>query len=104
MSTIDSLIMSTCAACGKGGDGLKACTGCGQVKYCNGACRKAHYKTHKKQCRKGAAKISYIDVDALSEKMNRIVISDDELFKEPPPKEDCPICFLPMSHSSGIGD
>jgi len=25
---------------------------------------------------------------------------DDELlFREPPPKEDCPICFLPMPHS-----
>ena len=23
-------------------------------------------------------------------------ISDDELFKQPPPKEDCPICLLPL--------
>ena len=22
------------------------------------------------------------------------IISDDELFKQPPPKEDCPICLL----------
>ena len=105
--------MSTCAACGKGGDGLKACTGCGQVKYCNNACRKAHYKTHKKQCRQQRAgkklatndvAISCSNIDALSDEMNRIVISDDELFKDPPPKEDCPICFLPMPYSSGACD
>ena len=103
--------MSTCAACGKGGAGLKTCTGCDQVKYCNGACQKAHYKTHKKQCRQQrAAKkqsseddvaISCSNIDALSDDMNRVVISDDDLFKYPPPKEDCPICFLPMPHSNG---
>ena len=26
-------------------------------------------------------------------------ISDDELFKDPPPKEDCQICFLPMPNA-----
>ena len=30
-----------------------------------------------------------------------IVISDYDLFKEPPPKEECPIYFLPMPHASG---
>ena len=28
-------------------------------------------------------------------------ISDDELFKDPPPKEECPICMLPMPYASG---
>ena len=28
-------------------------------------------------------------------------ISDEDLFKDPPPKEDCPICFLPVPHASG---
>jgi len=28
-------------------------------------------------------------------------ISDDELFRDPPPREDCPICMLPMPHCSG---
>ena len=28
-------------------------------------------------------------------------IIDDELFQDPPPKEDCPICFLPMPFASG---
>ena len=42
-----------------------------------------------------------ISADALSEEMNRMVISDDDLFKDPPPKEDCPICFLPMPYAIG---
>ena len=38
-------------------------------------------------------------------RITRRSITDDELlFCEPPPKEDCPICFLPMPHSgTGIG-
>jgi len=28
--------------------------------------------------------------------------TDDDLFRDPPPKEDCPICMLPMPHASGV--
>ena len=28
-------------------------------------------------------------------------ISDEDLFKDPPPREDCPICLLPMPYSPG---
>ncbi|KAL7533921.1 hypothetical protein ACHAXR_005528, partial [Thalassiosira sp. AJA248-18] len=69
--------MSKCAACGKSGDCLKACAACKLVKYCNVACQKAHRPNHKKECKKRAAEIS-----------------DEALFKQPPPNEDCPICFL----------
>ncbi|KAL7543726.1 hypothetical protein ACHAXR_013008 [Thalassiosira sp. AJA248-18] len=69
--------MSMCAACGKGGDGLKACTTCKLVKYCNVTCQKVHRPNHKKECRKRAAEIF-----------------DESLFETPPPNEDCPICFL----------
>ncbi|KAL7540297.1 hypothetical protein ACHAXR_010007 [Thalassiosira sp. AJA248-18] len=69
--------MSKCAACGKGGAGLKACTACKLVKYCNVTCQKAHRPKHKKECKKRAAEIF-----------------DEALFKTPPPNEDCPICFL----------
>ncbi|KAL7525090.1 hypothetical protein ACHAXR_000857, partial [Thalassiosira sp. AJA248-18] len=74
MSTAD---VSQCAACGKGGDGLKACTACKLVKYCNVTCQKAHRPRHKKECKKRASEIF-----------------DEALFKTPPPNEDCPICFL----------
>jgi TPR repeat protein len=51
-----------------------------QVKYCNAECQKSHWATHKKQCKLRAAELR-----------------DEALFKDPPSKEDCPICFLPMS-------
>ena len=50
-----------------------------RVKYCNAACQKNHWATHKAACKIRAAELR-----------------DEALFKDPPPKEDCPICFLPM--------
>jgi TPR repeat protein len=58
---------------------LKACTACMLVKYCNADCQRNHWPTHKKECKQRAAELH-----------------DEALFKDPPPKEDCPICFLPM--------
>jgi len=80
MSMPDNDIISVCANCGKGeeeSDNLKACTACNLVKYCNRECQIAHRKQHKKECRKRAAELH-----------------DEKLFKQPPPKEDCPICFI----------
>jgi len=74
--------VSVCANCGKGeeeSEKLKACTACKMVKYCSRECQIAHRSQHKKECRKRAA-----------------VLHDEELFKQPPPAEDCPICFLRM--------
>ena len=71
-------VVDICANCGKeGSDGLKACTACKLVKYCNRDCQIAHRSKHKKACRKRAAELH-----------------DENLFKQPPPKEDCPICLL----------
>ena len=49
------------------------------VKYCNAACKKKHRSKHKKACERRVAELH-----------------DEALFKEPPPNEDCPICFLPL--------
>jgi len=71
---------SCCAECGvEGGASLKICKPCMQVKYCNAECQRNHWPTHKTACKHRAAELR-----------------DVELFKDPPPKEDCPICFLPM--------
>ena len=74
---------SCCAECGKeegtGGVNLKTCKSCMIVKYCGAACQRNHWATHKKTCKQRAAEIR-----------------DEALFKDPPPKKDCPICFLPM--------
>jgi len=81
MSTVDEdYEVSICANCGKGeeeSDKLKACMACKMVKYCSRECQIAHRPKHKKECRKRAAELH-----------------DEKLFKQPPPGEDCAICFL----------
>jgi hypothetical protein len=51
---------------------LKACKSCMRVKYCNANCQRNHWQ------RRAAE------------------LHDEALFKDPPAKEECPICFLPM--------
>ena len=87
MDDADNLT-TTCANCGKKGEentgDLKACTACKLVKYCNRDCQIAHRPLHKKACKKRAADLYEV-----------------ALFKDPPPREDCPICFLPLPVRSG---
>ena len=72
-------INACCAECGEeGGASLKTCKLCMQVKYCNAEGQHKHWPKHKIPC-VGVAELC-----------------DAALFKDPPPKEDCPICFLPM--------
>ena len=74
--------MDCCADWGSvAGEGvsLKACKSCMLVKYCNVNCQRNHWKKHKKECKLRAAELR-----------------DEALFKDPPAKDDCPICFLPM--------
>ena len=49
------------------------------VKYCNAACKKKHRSKHKKACERRVAELH-----------------DEALFKEPPPREEFSICFLPL--------
>ena len=80
MSTDDKdVVLSVCANCGKEGSKLKACTACKLVKYCNRECQITHRPQHKKECRKRASELH-----------------DEKLFKQPPSKDDCPICFLKL--------
>jgi len=84
MSTADSDnsndISNTCANCGEeGSDVTNTCNKCNSVMYCNAVCKKKHRSKHKKQCERRVAELH-----------------DEKLFKQPPPGEDCPICFLQM--------
>ena len=73
-------ITACCGECGKdGGVSLKTCKSCRLVKYCNAECQHKHWSKHKIECKRRAAELH-----------------DEALFKEPPAKEECPICFLPM--------
>ena len=77
--------MESCAACGKEADeGLKACKACNSVKYCDVNCQKAHWLLHKKAC-----------------KLIATQLLDGKLFAQPPQREDCPICYLPLPLSYG---
>ena len=85
--SINDNTVSVCANCGKEGDDINnICNKCKMVKYCNAACKKKHRHKHKKDCEE------YLRTAAehAAEK------HDEELFKQPPPEEDCPICFLMM--------
>ena len=79
-------------ACGGGGSGKgddedKTCTSCEQKDVSD----------------KVSDNTSSADIDADLDAINsfsRAALSDDELFKDPPPKEDCPLCMQPMPYSN----
>jgi TPR repeat protein len=79
-SAMNQKINACCAECGvAGGVSLKVCKSCMDAKYCNAECQKKHWATHKADCKRRTSELR-----------------DEALFKDPPPKEECPICFLPM--------
>ena len=73
-----------CANCGKEGSDLNICNKCKMVKYCNVACKKKHKSKHKKKCDRRVAELH-----------------EEELFKDHPPNEDCPICFIRLPLETG---
>ena len=81
MNNRNNATVHCCAECGKddGDVSLKACGACMRVRYCNAVCQKSHWLKHKIECRQRAAELY-----------------DEALFKDPPTKEDCSICFLSM--------
>ena len=84
MASVNNTTTTNCAACGKEGGNLNMCNKCKMVTYCNAACKKKHRSKHKKACEKRVAELH-----------------DEALFKEHPPNEDCPICFLPLPLEAG---
>ena len=82
MNNLVDTMVHCCADCGSMAEvdmALKACKSCMLVRYCNANCQRNHWPTHKTACKLRAAELR-----------------DEALFKDLPPKEDCPICFLPM--------
>ena len=75
---------TVCANCSKAESDdavLKRCTACKMVRYCSRDCQVAHRPTHKKACKKRAAELF-----------------DEELFKDPPEREECPICLIRLPY------
>jgi len=83
----DNISISVCANCGKEGEDINnVCNKCEMVKYCNATCKKKHRHKHKKDCEE--------HIRLAAEHAARL--HDEKLFRQPPPAEDCPICFLPL--------
>ena len=82
--------VSLCANCGKEG-ASNTCNKCNQVMYCNAACKKRHRKKHKKDCEERLRRVAKLQEE---ENKRAAELHDIELFRSPPRKEDCPICFL----------
>lgn len=102
----------SCAACGNASSNLKTCKACKSVQYCNVSCQRAHRPEHRKGCKRiekdlkvvaerdavvTAARLKAAKIDDSSNASTAEVKEDDtsDLFN-PPPKEECPICFLPF--------
>ena len=91
MTTADIVENNTCANCGKeGNDVTNTCNKCKSVMYCNAACKKKHRHKHKNVCERIVAEKKECERRAAE------LLHDENLFKQPPPEEDCPICFLRM--------
>jgi len=75
---------------GKGDDEDKACTSYAQ-------------KVDNKDDVDNTSRTNISSIDAISDILSGVDISnDDDLFKDHPPKEDCPLCLLPMPYANGI--
>jgi len=86
--------VSVCANCGKEGDDINnVCAKCKQVRYCNAVCKKVHKKKHKKECEEHVRRAA----EKHSEELRLAAEKHDiKLFKQPPPDDDCPICFIQL--------
>ena len=82
-----------CANCGKEGTNLNICNKCKAATYGNASCKKKHRSKHKQDCEKRVAELLE---EELERERRAAELHDLELFKQPPPKEDCPICMLPQ--------
>ena len=89
--------VSTCDNCGKVVSNPNECNKCKSAKYCNAACKKKHRSKHKTECERRAAELAAeLHKEQLEHEMRAAELHDEKLFKQPPPKEDCPICMLPI--------
>ena len=85
--------ISMCANCGKDVSNPNVCNKCKAVMYCNASCKKKHRSKHKQDCER---RVAELHEEELEHKKRAAELHDEKLFNRPPPKEDCPICMLPL--------
>ena len=89
----DDLLTAICANCDKEVVNPNTCNKCKTATYCNASCKKKHRHKHKQDCIKRVAELRE---EVLQRKKRADELHDIELFKQPPPNEDCPICMLSL--------
>ena len=97
-----------CASCGHHGDGLKKCTACKSVWYCNVTCQRAHRKMHKKECKRieanlkdavsAACKDGTKSADGFDAKIEQILQTWEEIAS----LDDCPLCMIPLHRNVSL--
>ena len=83
--------ISTCANCSKDISNPNICNKCKAAVYCNAACKKKHRSKHKEACER---RVAEMHEEELEREKRAAELHDEKLLKQPPPKEDCPICML----------
>ena len=91
-SSNTSDICVDCSGSSGGGDEHKTCT------EEENDCKKDGISHRDKE----DIKISSDNVDDIAKSVDNITISDEDLFADPPPKEECPLCMLPMPCTNGV--
>ena len=86
-------MLTTCENCGKEGNNINICNKCKAATYCNAVCKKKHRSKHKEACER---RVAEVHEEELERKKRAAELHDKELFKQPLPNEDCPICMLPL--------
>ena len=80
-ATAETKDTNSCAYCGTHENNdtkLKTCNACKMVRYCSRYCQVSHWPQHQEACKKHTE------------------LFEQKLFKDPPEREECPICMLPF--------
>jgi len=87
-----------CSACGKEGStsSLKKCAACKCVFYCSVSCQKDHRPDHKAHCKRIKKVLEKRGSRYVERAEPLEALGEDDV----PPREDCPICMLPMPGSN----
>lgn len=106
-----------CASCGKSdGHGLKQCTACYSVWYCNVTCQRNHRKAHKRKCKETAAALDrHVDAEvkeakgATTQKIDVDAARDSNdgsgsMAKKPAASEEDPSCWICLDVEGPSGE
>lgn len=87
----------TCAACNRVAEsGLKRCSACNSVRYCNVDCQRAHRKVHRKECVRIAEELERSRrAAAFNTALSKLALNE-VVDTSPPTRPDCDICMHVM--------